>query len=43
VGISSWVDTCPFTPLPFKDHPSTSDRREQTAPGKVDHAVNHWQ
>jgi len=24
VEVSSWVDTCPFTPLPFEDTPSTS-------------------
>jgi len=23
VVISSWVDTCPVTPLPCEDHPST--------------------
>jgi len=23
VAISSWVGACPFTPLPFEDHPST--------------------
>jgi len=32
VAISSWVDTCPFTPLPFEDHPST--RARQTGPRK---------
>jgi len=32
VAISSWVDTCPFTPLPFEDHPST--QAHQTGPRK---------
>jgi len=32
VAISSRVDTCPFTPLPFEDHPST--RARQTGPRK---------
>jgi len=34
------VDTCPFTPLPFEDHPSTSDRPEKQAPGKADKGNN---
>jgi len=32
VAISSQVDTCPFTPLPFEGHPSTQAR--QTGPRK---------
>jgi len=32
VEISSWVDTCPVTPLPFEDHPST--QACQTGPRK---------
>jgi len=30
--ISSWVDTCQFTPLPFEDHLIT--RARQTGPRK---------
>jgi len=26
--------TCPFTLLPFEDHPNTSDRPKKTVPGK---------
>jgi len=36
VAISSRVDACPFTPLPFEGHSSTSDRPEKTAPRKAD-------
>jgi len=32
VAISSRVDTCPFTPLPSEDHPST--QACQTGPRK---------
>jgi len=32
--ISSWVGACLFTPLPFEDHLSTSDRPQKQAPGK---------
>jgi len=34
------VGACPFTPLPFEDHPSTSDRPERQAPGKADQENN---
>jgi len=40
VAISSWVDTCPFIPLSFEDHPSTSDRPKKQAPGKEDQGNN---
>jgi len=37
VAISSRVDTCPFTPLPFEDHPST--QAHQTGPRKQPQAM----
>jgi len=39
VVIFSQVDTCPFTQLPFKDHPSTQAHQtgRKSKPGK------HWQ
>jgi len=40
VAISSWVGACLFTPLPFEDHPSMSDRLEKQAPGKADQGNN---
>jgi len=36
VAISSQVGACPFTPLPFEEHLSMSDRPEKQAPGKAD-------
>jgi len=36
VVISNRVGACPFTPLPFEDHLSTSDRLEKQTPGKTD-------
>jgi len=36
VAISSRVDACPFTPLPFEEHSSMSDRIEKQVPGKAD-------
>jgi len=30
------VNACPVTPLPFEDHPSTSDRPEKQSPEKAD-------
>jgi len=47
VEISSWVGACPFTPLPFEDHPSTQARQtglrnkpKKQAPGKADQGNN---
>jgi len=40
VAIFSRVGACPFTPLPFEDHLSTSYRPEKQAPRKADQGNN---
>jgi len=41
VTISSWVDACPVTPLPFEDHLSIPDRLEKQALGKADQGIGN--
>jgi len=36
MAISNRVGACPFTPLPFEDNSSTSDRPEKQTPVKAD-------